>query len=351
MIHEEIDELRQQIDAIDDSLVELIDQRAKLAQQIKIAKRGPVYRPSREANILRRITKNNKTPLSDLTLTAIFRQIIGACRNLEQPLRVAYLGPEGTYSHAAATKLFGESSQFLPHNSLTKVVDMVERSDADIGILPFENSSEGSVTETHRLLLSTSLHVIGEYTMPIVHALLSNATSLSKIRTVYAHPQALGQCRNWLQANLPHAILVGESSTAEAAKRVARQNTTAAIASSVNADMYNLQVIADHIQDIPDNKTRFIMLGKFRTEPTQHDKTSIICTVRDKPGALHELLGIIAKHNVSMTRLESQPHPDHMYAFYIDMEGHTDTDKLNKMLKELDGTAKTCKILGSYPRE
>lgn len=343
--------LRSQIDAVDNGIIDLLKQRAELAEKIKIAKTGPIYKPSREASIIERLCGENHTGLPDEAISAIFRQIIGACRNLEQPLAVSFLGPAGTYSHQAAVKLFGSTSRFVPQTSITKAVDAVERQLSDVALLPFENSSEGSITETHRLLLTTPLQIIGEYTMPITHALLSKAAGLKAIKTVYAHPQALGQCRQWLQANLPNATLVGESSNSQAAKRANKQLTAAAIASADIAEQYGLTVLTNQIQDSADNRTRFIALSKYSTESTGNDKTSVICTVRDKPGALHELLGILAKHGISMTRLESQPHPDHIYAFYIDIEGHASQAQIQNALKELSLAAKTCKMLGSYPKE
>ena len=345
-----LNEIRKRIDKLDEGILTLLKERANIALEVKQAKKdGFIYKPGREAEIMSRVCKLNDSQLPNTAVVSIFKEIVGACRNLEQSLKVAYLGPEGTYSHEAAVKLFGSTSEFIPEISLHEATRAVEGGTADVALLPFENSSEGGVTETHKLLLDTRLHIIAEYTMQISHELLSHAASLSDIRTVHAHPQALGQCREWLQHHLPQATLVNEVSNSQAAALAAKESQSAAIAGKQAAEIYQLPIVVSGINDIPDNTTRFIALSKLEAEPTGHDKTSVVCTVKDKPGALHELLGIFAAHNVSLTRLESQPHPDHHYAFYIDFTGHVREPEIAATIAELMDAAKSCKVLGSYP--
>lgn len=351
-MNDKIATIRKKIDIVDSQLAVLVAKRAECAIEMKRAKGDkPIYRPSREAEILKRVQRENVSKLPDESMRAIFTEIVTACRNLEQELQISYLGPEGSYSHAAAQKMFGLTSKFIPQLSLHEVLSAVESGMVDVAFLPIENSSEGSVIETHRLLFATSLGITGEFILPIRHNLLSISSNLKAIKTVYAHPQAHGQCREWLQHNLPLAKLVNADSNSKAASIALKQPHSAAIASKQAASIVGIPVLESGINDFSDNQTRFIALSSHKTSPTNSDKTSIICTVRDKIGALHELLGIFEKYKINLTRLESQPHPDHEYTFFIDFEGHRDTQSITKALEELGRTAKTCKILGSYPKE
>jgi chorismate mutase / prephenate dehydratase len=347
----DLETIRQQIDSVDDSLLKLLEKRADLAVKAKELKsNGLIYKPSRESEIIRRLIKRNNSALPNNAVESIYREIISACRNLQRPLMAAFLGPEGTYSHEAALKLFGNTAKLLPQLSLAEAIRSVENGSADVALLPVENSSEGAVIETHRLLLKTDLYICSEFVLPISHCLISKSKKLSSIKAVHAHPQAMGQCREWLQLNLPDAELINESSNGKAVINIKKKAKHAAIASSQAASIYNMPVLRPGISDLPGNQTRFIVLGHSPAELSGEDKTSIICSVNDKVGALHELLSILAMYNVNLVRLESQPHTDHEYVFYMDMEGHQSESDINMALKKLSLAAKTCKILGSYAK-
>ncbi len=348
----DIKTIRGRIDRVDAALLKLINKRVKYAQEIKKAKgKSPLYRPERESVILRNIKNDNSNKLPDDAVVAIFTEILSICRNLQQTLSISYLGPEGTYSHEAAIKMFGKTSDFQPQLTLSEVIKIAENNTTDIAFLPIENSSEGAVIETHRILLTTDLYITGEYTLPIKHCLLTHAKKLPAIKAVHAHPQALGQCREWLQLNLPKAKLVTEASNGQAWRNVKNKPYAAAIASNQAANLAGLPVLIAGINDFAGNKTRFIALSRFGADETGYDKTSLICSTHDKVGALNQLLTILTKHQVNLLRLESQPHADHDYVFYIDFEGHQDNPNIAKALSELKSTAKTYKVLGSYPRE
>lgn len=342
--------LRQKIDVVDDQLVMLISERANLAIAMKNAKGDTViYRPARETEILRRVSGQNKGSLANPAIVSIFREIIGACRNLEKALRVAYLGPEGTYSHEAAIKLLGSTSQLIPASSLREVIRMVEADAADIACVPIENSTEGSVIETHRLLLNTPLKITGEFNLAVQHCLLSKTPKLEDLVAVYAHPQALGQCREWLRTHVPHAQLLSEASSAQAAKVALEEPRSAAIASEQIALITGMPILKKAINDSPNNQTRFIALGSSEPPATGQDKTSIVCSVKEKPGALYELLAPLAKRNITMTRLVSQPHKESQYVFYIDLLGHQEDQLVSEALAEIHDKSRTCIVLGSYP--
>lgn len=346
-----IAEIREGIDRVDDAILELLGERAELVTAMKKAKGGvKIFRPTREAEILRRVVAHNNTGLSDATIRSIFTEIVTGGRNLEEQLKVAYLGPEGSFSHDAAIELLGSQSDFHAFDSLGAAIKATEGDVAEVVLLPIENSTEGQVAETLKLLQQTSLEIIGEIDLPIVHCLLTEAKDIKKIKEVHAHPQALGQCRAWLEKHVPQAILVPTASNSEAAQHAKSSETMAAIASERAASVYKVPVHAVSIQDMPDNRTRFVALSKTPTQPTDHDKTSVICTTKDKPGALHELLGIFLQHGTNLLRLVSHPQPDGDYAFHIDFEGHKDTPDIAKLLVELESAARTCKIIGSYPR-
>ena len=342
--------IRTKIDAIDQTILDLIGQRAKCAVEAKVLKgSAKIYRPSRETEIKTKAVANKAALLPTNSVVAIFTEIVAACRNLEQQLSISYLGPAGTYSHEAAVKMFGSSSDFRPHVTLSEVLKAAQNDACDIAFLPIENSTEGGIIETHRFLLSTDLEISGEYTLPIKHCLISDAKSLKTITSVHAHPQALGQCREWLQLQLPHAKLIPEASNAQAALAVRGNTHAAAIASQQASSLVGVAVLVKGINDFPGNKTRFIALSRFKPAATGHDKTSIICSVKDGAGALNHLLSILAGYSINLLRLESQPHADHDYVFYIDFQGHLDDPNVTAALAELTPAAKTCKILGSYP--
>lgn len=351
MTNQQLAKERKILDQIDMQIVKLLKERSEHAIKIGKLKSGTVYLPEREVEVMRKVIAQNDSALSDEAMESIYRQIIGACRNLQKQLRVAYLGPEGSYSHEAAVNLFGASTQFIASTDFFEAVRKVEVNSADVAIIPLENSSEGGVNETYKLLQTTRLGIIAEYTMPILHQLLTYSKSLDDIVAVHAHSQALGQCRQWLRKHLPSASLVGETSSSEASKIATSNTKYAAIASNQASKIYSLPILIQNINDDPDNKTTFIALSKLTTMPTGNDKTSIICTAKDKPGALYELLKVFNERRISLTRLQSQPHREHMYSFYIDFEGHQNDKIVSDTLNELSKTARSLKILGSYPKE
>lgn len=348
----EIKIIRKDIDRVDDAILALLKERSELVLRMRKAKNGSsIFRPSREIEILRRVTAQNKSDFPAATIQAIFTEIVTGGRNLEENLRVSYLGPAGSYSHEVGIKLLGSQSTFLPHARLSDVVRSVESGESAIAILPFENSTEGTVAETIRLLADTSLIINGEKSLAITHCLIGSSTDYKTIKKVTAHPQALGQCRRWLEEHLSHAQIVPALSNS-AAVQVAKTNpSTAAIASLSAARLYQLPVIAKGIQDESNNKTRFITLGVTKAASTGNDKTTVICTTHNLPGALHTLLGIFRTYSVNLLSLASHPQADGSYAFYIDFEGHKDDILIKKLLHNLQLTAKSCKIMGSYPKE
>jgi chorismate mutase/prephenate dehydratase len=347
----ELRELRKQIDRLDDELLRLLNQRASLAQQAGALKQGePAYRPEREAEILRRMSRANAGPLSAQCLTAVFREVISACRALEEPLRVTYLGPEGTFSEQAVRKHFGASVESLACGSVDEAFRRCESGAAQFTVVPVENSTEGAVGRTLDLLLATPLVICGEVELRVQQNLLGRG-ELKAIRRVYSHAQSLAQCHGWLAQNLAAAERVPVSSNAEAAQRAAREEGAAAIAGEAAAERYGLSVLARAIEDASNNTTRFLVLGNVVAAPTGRDRTSLVLSAENKPGAVHALLTPLARHNVSMTRIESRPARNRLweYVFFIDVEGHQRDAALAQALADLKDKAPFLKILGSYP--
>lgn len=345
--------LRQQIDEANTELVQLLNKRADIARQIGIVKgQDTIYQPAREAQVLAQVITQNNGPLSDQALTSIFTEIIGACRNLEQQLRVAYLGPEGTYSQEAATQFAGSTSAFIPCVTIDEAFLAAQKGSADIALIPVENSSEGAVHRALDLLLDSSLHVVGEVMLPIHHQLLGKQKEIEDIKEVVAHAQALAQCREWLTKHLPSATLTPVNSNGEAARQAAKSQTKAAIAGRLAADIYKLPVIRANIEDVADNTTRFLAVGSHAIPPTGHDKTSLVCSVPNRAGSLHALLGIFARAGINMTKLESRPGRYKLweYVFYIDIDGHRQDASPATALGELQTVTTSTKILGSYPK-
>lgn len=344
--------IRQKIDALDTRLVELLSARVRLAQQAWHAKgNASAYKPEREAQVLRRVRELNKGPLSAAALTRLFTEIMSACRALEEQMAVAYLGPEGTFSQEAVVKHFGSATGGRPLSSIDEVFRAVESGESAYGVVPVENSTEGAVGRTLDLLLNTSARICGEVNLPVRQNLMSNAASRAAIRTVYSHTQSLAQCQGWLSRHLPDAERVAVVSNAEAAKMAARDKRSAAIASRTAAELYGLKLLARNIEDDPKNTTRFVVIGADDASPSGKDKTSLILSTRNVPGAIHDLLSPLAKHGVSMTRLESRPARTGRweYVFYIDIEGHRAEAHVAKALAALEGKAAMLKLLGSYP--
>lgn len=350
--------LRDQIDAIDLEILKLVNQRATLAQKIGDIKRGDenfvVYRPEREAKILTRIEQENPGPLSNASIQQLFIEIMSICRALEHAVRVAYLGPSGTFSEDAALKRFGHAIVLVPCNSIDDVFQAVEFETADYGVVPIENSTEGAVGKTLDLLLESPMPICGEVKLAIHQSLMSQNTDLTKIDKVYAHPQSLAQCQQWLKSNLPHlpsSAYFHTNSNAEAARFAAADKFAAALGNKRAAELFDLTLCAENIEDDPRNTTLFSVIGRQYVAATAKDKTSLALATHNRAGAIYEILEPLARHGVSMSRLESRPARDSLwqYVFFIDLEGHETDDNVVAALKEIRQRATFTKILGSYP--
>jgi len=353
----ELKQCREKIDSIDDHLLKLLNQRAQLAQQIGHLKEdGKILRPEREAQVLRRLQESNKGPLGHAAVAQLFTEVMSQCRALEAALSVAYLGPSGTFSELATLKRFGNAVQGQPYATIDEVFRAVESGAAQYGVVPAENSTEGAVSRTLDLLLQSSAHIVGEVVLPIHQCLLglgvhAERGGIAAIKTVYSHPQSFGQCQEWLNANLPHAARMPTASNAEAARMAAKNPGSAAIASERAAEYFGLNVLLKNIEDDPKNTTRFLVVGNQQVAPSGIDKTSLVMSAPNRPGAVHDLLVPLAKHSVSMTKLESRPARSGLweYVFFVDIEGHQQDEKVAAALAELKNIASFVKVLGSYP--
>jgi chorismate mutase/prephenate dehydratase len=348
--------VRAKIDGIDADLLRLLNERARCAQKVGEIKAehgeaGHIYRPEREAQVLRRLQEANPGPLSGEAVTFFFREVMSACLALEQPLGIAFLGPLGTFSESAATKHFGHAARLLPQDSIDDVFREVESGHAHYAVVPVENSTEGAVGRTMDLLLSTPLRICGEVILRIHQNLLSNEAGLGSVTRVYSHAQSLAQCHEWLNRSLPHAQRIPVGSNAQAAQKAAEEPGAAAIAGEAAAARYKLPKLVENIEDEPNNTTRFLVLGRHDAGPSGRDKTSLIMSAPNRTGALHELLLPFSHAGVSMSRLESRPARNALweYVFYVDIEGHHDEPGVKAALDELARHAAYLKILGSYP--
>ncbi|MDD2886048.1 MAG: prephenate dehydratase [Dechloromonas sp.] len=348
--------VRADIDRIDGQLLELLNERARCAQRVGDIKAehgegGHIYRPEREAQVLRRLQEVNPGPLPSENITFFFREVMSACLSLEQPLSIAFLGPLGTFSESAATKHFGHAANLLPQASIDDVFREVESGHAHYAVVPVENSTEGAVGRTMDLLLATPLKICGEVVVRIHQNLLSTEADFSAITKVYSHAQSLAQCHEWLNRMLPKAQRISVGSNAQAAQLAAAEAGAAAIAGEAAASRYKLPRLAENIEDEPNNTTRFLVLGKHDAGPTGRDKTSLIMSAPNRTGALHELLQPLSLAGVSMCRLESRPARNALweYVFYVDLEGHRDEPMLKAALETLAANAAYLKILGAYP--
>ena len=348
-------ELRAGIDAVDAQIVSLISRRAGLAQQVGEVKKltdAPVYRPEREAQIMEKLRRINPGPLPNASLEAVYREIISACRELERRMRIAYLGPEGTFSELALFRHFGRGVEPVPCASFDEIFRCTEARSVDFGIVPVENSTEGAVNRSLDLLLQTPLKICGEVSIAIRHNRTHQGRDLSGVTRVCAHPQALAQCAGWLDRNQPGLERVPVSSNAEGARLASLEPNTAAIASDAAAQRYGLNIVASDIQDDPLNRTRFLVLGNHECGPSGTDQTSLILSVPDRAGAVHALIEPLARHGVSMKRFESRPsrQGNWEYYFYIDLLGHCTDPTVAAALEELKRNAAFFKLVGSYPR-
>lgn len=349
---DDLKKFRAQIDGIDDELLKLFNQRAALAQQIGHAKgTGAVLRPEREAQVLQRMADANVGPLSKQGVIQLYTEIMSQCRALEAPLRVAYLGPHGTFSEAAVFQRFGQATSGVPADSIDGVFSAVESGAANYGLVPVENSTEGAIGRTLDLLLNSNLNICGEVLLQVHQCLLSNENDLSMIRKIYSHPQSFGQCQGWLNAHLPHAERITASSNADAARLAAEESFSAAIAGAQAAPHFKLKVLSQNIEDDARNTTRFLLIGKQEVAPSGKDRTSLAMSAPNRPGAMHDLLAPLASNGVSMTKLESRPSRTGLweYVFYVDIEGHQSDAKVATALAQLKQIAAFVKVLGSYP--
>ncbi len=354
---DKLKQYRDQIDAIDSQLLQLINERAKLARAIGGLKEdGVIYRPEREAQVLRRLQAENTGPLSSEAVSQVFRAVMANCRALEKELSIAFLGPMGTYSEEAALKQFGQGRTAAVCATIDEVFRTVEAAQADYGVVPVENSTEGAIGLTLDLLLESPLKVCGEVMLPIHHCLLSKQTDISQITHVFSHAQSLSQCHEWLNKNLSKAQREAVTSNAYAAKMIHDLVSTpgtfaAAIASKRASELFELNVLAESIEDDPNNTTRFLVLGKQDVAPSGKDKTSLVMATRNQPGAMVGLLEPLARHGVSMTKFESRPSRQGLwdYVFFVDVEGHETDASVKAALDDLRLRASWLKVLGSYP--
>ena len=349
-------EVRTRIDSIDRSIQTLIAERAQWAQQVGRAK-GPLkaaidyYRPEREAQVLRMVVDRNQGPLTDEVLVRVFREVMSACLAQQEPLKVGYLGPEGTFSQQAVHKHFGHSAHGMPLASIEEVFEEVEARNADFGVVPVENSTQGTIQSTLDMFLTSPLKICGEVELRVHQHLLSRSGRIEDIERIYSHPQSFAQTKAWLRAHLPLVEKIPVSSNAEAARRARNADDAAAIGGAAAGNVYGLKTVAGPIEDHPDNTTRFLVLGRELFPTSGHDRTSLLIFIKDEPGALYNVLSPFARHGLSMNRIESRPSHNRIweYAFFVDIGGHIHDDAMKAALDELKGYAQDVKVLGSYP--
>ena len=350
----EMDGLREGIDAVDAEIVRLLDERARLARRIgevKLAKGLPAYVPSRERKVMNRVAELSDGDFPKSGLEAVFREIISASISLEAPLKVAYLGPESTFTHEAARRAFGASVGLEPEATVADVFSRVERGEAEHGVVPVENSMEGAVTHTLDELMGSPLRICGEVYLPISQSLLSREGSLEEIRKVYSHPMALAQAGAWLRRELGHATLAEADSTAEAARLASEEGGAAAVGSALAAERYGLRVLARDVQDARTNATRFIVLGRSWAGPTGRDKTSVVFSFKNRPGGLRDALSAFAEEEIDIKRIESRPSRRRAwtYVFFADFEGHPEDERVKRALQKLEEHTTYLTLIGAYP--
>ena len=353
-------EIRQRINQIDERIQSLINERATFAQKVGVAK-GDLgsavgyYRPEREAEVLRNVLDRNEGPMRDDEMLRLFREIMSACLAQQEPLKIGFLGPEGTFTQTAVYKQFGHSVRALPFHTIDEVFQEVECGAADFGVVPIENSTEGSVNHSLDMFLTSPLKIAGEIELKIEQHLMGKMTGLEEIERICAHEQSLAQCRGWIREFLPQVELIGMSSNAAGARRARDEDGTAAIGPDVAADVYELKIMVNNIEDRPDNATRFLVVGRSLLAPSGADKTTLLISTSDTAGGagvLHNLLQPLADHGVSMTRIESRPSRRRKwdYVFFLDLEGHAEESPVSEALAELEKNASLFRVLGAYPK-
>jgi len=349
-----LENIRKKIDQLDEQIIELLTDRTKLALEIgklKQAKDSEAYAPARESEIYRKIDSLAKGPLSSDALKAIYREIMSASLALEKPISVAYLGPEATFTHLASLSKFGSSVRYVPCTSITEVFAEVDRKRVGYGVIPIENSIEGAVSHSLDMFIDSDLRICSEILFEISHNLMANC-SMKQIKRIYSKAEVFGQCRLWLETNMPRVELIETSSTSQAAHRAREEDGSGAIASKLAATLYNLTILAEGIEDLAHNVTRFLVMGRQVAARTGRDKTSVVVSIKDKVGALYEMLDPIRKNRVNMTKIESRPSKKKAwdYYFFIDMEGHVEDLRVKKTLKAIENRVRFLKVLGSYPQ-
>jgi len=351
-----LSDMRERIDSLDRQIQHLISERAQRAREVATVKGEGLsaidyYRPEREAHVLRMVVDRNEGPLSDTEMVRLFREIMSSCLAQEDPLKVGYLGPQGTFSEQAVFKHFGHAAYGLPLGSIEEVFQEVASGNADFGVVPVENSGQGMIQVTLDMFLTSEAVICGEVDLHVHQCLLSRAGRIEDIGRVYAHPQSLQQCKSWLRLNLPDVECVPTSSNAEAARLARHADDAAAIAGESAGKIYGLNVLAQAVEDRADNTTRFLVIGRKRFPASGNDRTSLLVTVNDKPGALYHVLSPFARRDISMNRIESRPaHTGKwQYAFFIDVSGHIDDPALQEAVREIDASAGSVRVLGSYP--
>lgn len=353
-INAALEKRRAEIDGIDAEILELLNKRANTAIEIANIKRKAnlkFYSPERERAILERITALNKGPFPNDALRVIFREIISASLSLEEPLKVAYLGPEGTFTNLAALRHFGSSAMYVPVDSIKAVFDAAESKRVNYGVVPIENSNEGVVSYTLDMFMDCDLKISAEIMLEVSHNLLSKSGDKTKIKKIYSHPQATAQCRGWLEATMPNVPILESTSTARAAEIAAADEDAAAIASEIAARVYDLQFVERHIEDNKNNYTRFLVIANDYPSNSGRDKTSILLSVKDRPGALYDVLLPFRKSKINLTKIESRPSKRRAweYIFFVDMEGHVEDKKVRKAIEDIKDICLYLKHLGSYP--
>ncbi|MDX1952761.1 MAG: prephenate dehydratase [Verrucomicrobiota bacterium] len=349
-----IQDHRKAIDQLDAKIVQLLNERTSHVLEIgaiKIKAGQEIYAPHRELAVLAKICKQNKGPITNESLRAIYREVMSSALSLEKSMSIAYLGPEATFTHQAAVRRFGSSLQYAPQKTIADVFAQVSKRQADYGVVPVENSTEGVVTHTLDMFVDSELKIVAQIVLPIQHCLVGHGTKLSAIRKLFSHPQALAQCRGWVQNHLPHAEIIETSSTTRAAELAGQDSKAAAIASSLAADRYQLNILEIDLQDNSANATRFLVLGRQCPPPTGRDRTSLMLSIADEVGALHRSLAPFRKFKLNMTKIESRPNKRKAweYFFFVDCDGHIEDKKLVKAVAELQKECNFIKVLGSYP--
>lgn len=351
----DIENLRAGIDGIDSQLVELLNRRAQKVLKIGKIKREAgkdYYSPAREKVIIDRLLALNRGPLPDDQLREIINTILHSFLSLERKLRIVYFGPPATFTHLAAIRNFGHNAEYIPAKNISEIFRLVEKNKADYGVVPVENSTEGVVSHTLDMFLDSDLKICAEVILEVVHHLLGKG-KIKDVKKLYSHPQAIAQCRVWLEEHLPSVKIYEVESTATAAQLVSREEEACAIASEVAADLYHLDILEDHIEDFPHNYTRFLVIGTGCAERSGKDKTSILFSIKDRVGALHDMLVPFREHGINLTKIESRPTKRKAweYVFFVDFMGHKDDEEVKRALSDLEQECFFLRILGSYPKE